>query len=126
MRKAYIVEDDKDSADLVVELLSDELDINIFSNAGDLLAFLQMSDTVPPHIFILDISLPGMDGVTLLRRIRDDGRFQKTPILALTAHAMKGDKEHFISSGFDGYISKPIVDEQALLDEIERVIAEKH
>jgi CheY-like chemotaxis protein len=126
MRKAYIVEDDKDSADLVVELLSDELDINIFSNAGDLLAFLQMSDTVTPHIFILDISLPGMDGVTLLRRIRDDGRFQNTPVLALTAHAMKGDKESFISSGFDGYISKPIVDEQALLDEIERVIAEKH
>ncbi len=124
MRKAYIVEDDKDSAELVVELLSDELDVNIFSNAGDLLAFLQMSDTVPPNIFILDISLPGMDGVTLLRKIRDDGRFQNTPILALTAHAMKGDKERFISSGFDGYISKPIVDEKALLDEIERVISE--
>ncbi len=51
MRKAYIVEDDKDSAELVVELLSDELDVNIFSNAGDLLAFLQMSDTVPPQYF---------------------------------------------------------------------------
>jgi|GEM_PF-2780783 hypothetical protein len=55
MRKAYIVEDDKDSADLVVELLSDELDINIFSNAGDLLAFLQMSDTVTP-IFLFSTS----------------------------------------------------------------------
>ena len=122
MRKAYIVEDDKDSAELVVDLLSDGLDINIFSNAGDLLAFLQMPDTVAPNIFILDISLPGMDGVTLLRKIRDDGRFQNTPVLALTAHAMKGDRDRFLNAGFDGYISKPIVDEQALLDEIERVV----
>lgn len=65
-----------------------------------------------------------MDGVTLLRKIRDDGRFQNTPILALPAHAMKGNKERFISSGFDGYISKPIVDKKALLDEIKRVISE--
>lgn len=51
IRKAYIVEDDKDRAELVVELLSDELDINMFSNAGDLLAFLQMSDRVPPIFY---------------------------------------------------------------------------
>lgn len=81
MRKAYIVEDDKDSAELVVEMLSDGLDINIFSNAGDLLAFLQMFDTVAPDIFILDISLPGMDGVRFYAKFVTMAGFRIHPFL---------------------------------------------
>ena len=118
MKTVYLVEDDKDSAELAIELLSDEHEIKMFSNGGDLLAFLQNPNTIPPNIFILDISLPGMDGETLMRKIRDDIRYENIPTIALTAHAMKGDKQHY----FDVYVSKPIVDEAILFNEIKRLI----
>ena len=56
----------------------------------------------------MDIRLPDMDGVEALRRLRMDGRTASIPVLAVTAQAMKGDRERFMEAGFDGYLSKPI------------------
>jgi CheY-like chemotaxis protein len=56
----------------------------------------------------MDIQLPGMDGVTAMRELRADPRMAGTKIIALTAFAMKDDRERFVSAGFDGYLSKPI------------------
>jgi len=58
----------------------------------------------------LDISLPGSDGVEILGHLRQDERLAHLPVIALTAHAMLGDREHFLSQGFNDYISKPIRD----------------
>ena len=70
----------------------------------------------------MDISLPGMDGVTLLSRIRTDYLYSDIPALALTAHAMKGDEESFLKAGFNSYMSKPIIDIDALIQKIKSII----
>ena len=68
-----------------------------------------------PDLVLMDIELPGTDGVEALGRLRADDRTAAIPVLALTAQAMHGDRERFLAAGFDGYMSKP-VDVLALLD----------
>ena len=61
-----------------------------------------------PEMILMDIALPGMDGLTLTRKLKADARTRHIRIVALTAFAMKGDEEKAIEAGCDGYISKPI------------------
>jgi two-component system, cell cycle response regulator DivK len=61
-----------------------------------------------PDLVLMDIQLPDADGVDVLRRLRTDGRTAAIPVLAVTAQAMRGDRERFLSAGFDGYVSKPV------------------
>ena len=61
-----------------------------------------------PDLVLMDIQLPDFDGVEALRRLRADERTASTPVLALTAQAMEGDRERFLAAGFDGYLSKPV------------------
>lgn len=63
---------------------------------------------VVPDLILMDIALPGMDGLSLTRLLKSDPRFHRTPIVALTASAMKGDDQKALQAGCDGYISKPI------------------
>ncbi|MBV8194719.1 MAG: response regulator, partial [Candidatus Dormibacteraeota bacterium] len=60
-----------------------------------------------PRLFLIDLSLPGEDGTSILRRLRADIRFRSTPMVALTAHAMAGDADRGRANGFDDYITKP-------------------
>jgi len=73
-----------------------------------------------PDIVILDISLPEMDGTEILRRIRDDSELHDLPVVALTAHAMVGDREKYLAVGFNDYIAKPILDMNMLFSTIQR------
>src|ERR671918_67007 len=57
---------------------------------------------------LVDIRLPDIDGVEVLTRLRADERTAPMPVLALTAQAMEGDRERFLTAGFDGYLSKPV------------------
>jgi len=61
-----------------------------------------------PDVILMDIRLPDMDGTEAARRIKSDGRTASIPVVALTSLAMKGDREWFLASGFDGYLEKPI------------------
>jgi two-component system cell cycle response regulator DivK len=61
-----------------------------------------------PDLVLMDIQLPDSDGVSALRSIRADPAIAATPVVAVTAFAMKGDRERFLAAGFDGYLSKPI------------------
>jgi two-component system, cell cycle response regulator DivK len=61
-----------------------------------------------PDLVLMDIQLPDFDGVEALGRLRADERTAATPVLALTAQAMEGDRERFLAAGFDGYLSKPV------------------
>jgi two-component system cell cycle response regulator DivK len=61
-----------------------------------------------PALVLMDVQLPGIDGIEALARLRADERTRAIPVLALTAQAMQGDRERFLSTGFDGYLSKPV------------------
>lgn len=61
-----------------------------------------------PDLVLMDIRMPDMNGTEALRRLRDDERTARIPIVALTSSTMKGDREQFLSEGFDGYLQKPI------------------
>src|SRR4051812_13726291 len=80
---------------------------------------LKVLETWRPRLILMDIQLPGMDGLTLTRRLKDDPATRDILIIALTAYAMKGDEERARAAGCDGYISKPI-DTEAL----PRIVAE--
>ncbi|MBI4428284.1 MAG: response regulator [Ignavibacteriales bacterium] len=118
-----VVEDNRDNRLLIRAILSDYYEITEYSSAFEALQGLE--DTVP-DLIILDISLPGMDGVELLARLRSHGKLRKLPVIALTAHAMTGDRESYLSSGFDEYLAKPIVNEELLLSTIKRLFAKPH
>jgi CheY-like chemotaxis protein len=76
----------------------------------------------PPELVLLDISLPSMTGLEVLEHMRADPALARLPVIALTAHAMPDDREKFLAQGFDAYVSKPIVDEELLFREIERLL----
>jgi two-component system, cell cycle response regulator DivK len=61
-----------------------------------------------PDLVLMDIQLPDLDGVQALQRLRADARTATIPVLALTAQAMRGDRERFLAAGFDGYLPKPV------------------
>jgi CheY-like chemotaxis protein len=106
MPKVLIVEDDPINMKLIVEILN-SLDFMI-QTANNGLEALIMADKDLYDMIIMDIELPGIDGIETARRIKDKPGHNKTPIIALTAFAMKGDREKFLNAGFDYYISKPI------------------
>ncbi len=76
--------------------------------AGDGESGLMMIRRLKPPLVLLDISLPGMDGLELLAQVRADDRLRHIPVIALTASAMRGDRERFLAAGCDDYISKPV------------------
>ena len=112
LQTIYLVEDNEDNADLFCELLEETFEIRRFKTGPDLLTYLSDSMDRVPDLFVLDISLPLMDGVSLMKKIRSDFFNRDIPILALTAHAMADDKRRLIQAGFDWYLSKPILDEE--------------
>ncbi len=120
MKKIALVEDNPDNRLLVRAILEDLYEIVEYETGNDALAGLQQER---PELVLLDISLPGMDGTEVLRHIRADEGLRSLPVIALTAHAMAGDREKFLSAGFDDYLTKPIVDENVLIHAIARHIA---
>ena len=117
MTTIAVVEDNADNRLLLQALLAERYELVEFDNGVDALAGLSAS---LPDLVLLDISLPGMDGNEILARIRADERLRALPGIALTAHAMSGDREKYLNEGFNDYITKPIIDEAVLLDAIER------
>jgi two-component system, cell cycle response regulator DivK len=115
-----VVEDRSDNRLLLQAILSDTYHITEYESGNDVIAGL--SSTLP-DIVLLDISLPGIDGVGVLERIRADPRLRDLPVIALTAHTMAGDRERYLAAGFDGYVRKPIVNEADLLNTIADCIA---
>ncbi len=68
---------------------------------------MKVLEEITPSFILLDLSMPTMDGWEMLRNIRAKPETQDLPVIALTAHAMSGDRERVMEAGFDGYIAKP-------------------
>lgn len=80
----------------------------VVHTASDAESALKLLQHLRPRLVLMDIQLPGMDGLSLARRLKADPGFARIPIVALTAYAMKGDDEKALASGCVGYITKPI------------------
>ena len=120
MTTIAVVEDNADNRMLLQAILDGLYDVVEYENGADALAGMTAR---LPDLVLLDISLPGMDGNEILARIRADAAMRDLPVIALTAHAMSGDRERYLAAGFNDYITKPIVDEAILLSAIERWLA---
>lgn len=76
-------------------------------SASDAANGVEVARARSPNVVLMDVLLPGVDGVEAMRTLKSDPATASIPVLAVTAFAMKGDMERFLSSGFDGYLSKP-------------------
>ena len=114
-----VVEDNADNRLLLQAILGERFELVEYENGNDALTGFT---SARPDLILLDISLPDMDGTEILKRIRTDDGLRALPVIALTAHAMTGDREKYLAAGFDDYITKPIIDEKVLFMSIERLL----
>jgi two-component system, cell cycle response regulator DivK len=119
MKKIALVEDNADNRLLVQVMLDDLFEVISYANGPEALAGLAKEI---PDLVLLDISLPEMDGNEVLRRIRAEVSTRQLPVIALTAHAMAGDREKYLAAGFDGYVTKPIIEEAILIGAIQKAL----
>jgi two-component system cell cycle response regulator DivK len=82
---------------------------------------LQMIEETKPELLLLDIGMPVLDGFGVIRRIRENPSLAPLPVVAVTAYAMRGDREKILASGFDGYLSKPL-NPSSLTEELDRLL----
>ena len=106
MGKILIVEDNADNMTLTVLLLESEGHVVI--RAIDAEAGLTLARAQLPDLILMDIQLPGMDGLEATALLKGDAATRAIPVIALTALAMKGDEERIRAAGCDGYVCKPI------------------
>ena len=122
MRRILIAEDNAVNRELLRELL--ETHGHIVTEACNGEEALRLLDDSRPDILLLDLGMPVLDGYQTIRKIREKPSLAGLPVLAVTAYAMQGDKERILSSGFDGYMSKPI-DPKLLYQELDRLLSKK-
>lgn len=119
MKKVLVADDKATSRELIRTVLETRgYDI---TEAADGIEALRYAREVKPDLIILDLHMPGLDGFGVLSELRRDSEFDATPIMALTASAMQGDRERALSAGFNSYVSKPIP-LPALRAEVERLL----
>jgi CheY-like chemotaxis protein len=97
------VEDNRELARMLLEAAGHDV-----VEAHDGAQAIQAARQHLPHLILMDLSLPDVDGWEAFRRIRADALTAHVPVVALTAHAMAGDRERVLAAGFDGYLAKPI------------------
>lgn len=121
-RSVLVVDDEPDNLRLLTELLQAR-DWHTHG-AEDGQKALEMTARLSFDLILLDIEMPGMDGGEVLDHLRRDTRTADLPVVAVTAHAMRGQREQLLQAGFDGYVSKP-VDDRSLCSEIASVLAQQ-
>lgn len=106
MARILIVEDSPTNMLLAVDVLESAGHTTLQASRAEAGIALAKSDQ--PDLILMDIQLPDMDGMTATRLLKADAATAAIPVIALTASAMKGDRERIMEAGFDGYIEKPI------------------
>ena len=100
------IEDTPDNQLLVKRILAAEGYQVLIANDG--IQGLAMAQRERPHLILMDINMPELDGYSVTAQIKADARLAHVPVIALTANVMKGDREKVLAAGCDGYIQKPI------------------
>jgi CheY-like chemotaxis protein len=118
MKKVLVVEDQALNLDLLVQLLEDDYEV---LTATDGAMGIDLAERERPDLILMDLSLPVVDGWEATCRIKGDDRLKHIPIIALTAHAMKGDEERARLCGCDDYVTKPL-DEDLLFAKLDHFL----
>jgi two-component system, cell cycle response regulator DivK len=106
MEKVLIVDDNRSSRDLIRAILKAvKCDIIEARHGQEALDLIKLDR---PDLVLLDIDMPGVDGLTVVREIRQDASLAGLPIIAVTAFAMDGDRERAMAAGFTAYLTKPL------------------
>jgi CheY-like chemotaxis protein/HPt (histidine-containing phosphotransfer) domain-containing protein len=106
--RLLLVEDNLVNQKVVLAILRKKgYQIDVANHGGEALAMLEKAQ-VPYRLILMDVQMPVMDGLEATRAIRRDARWDNVPIVAMTAHAMNGDRERCLQAGMDAYISKPV------------------
>ncbi len=120
--EVLVVEDNEQNLELVLYLLEEAgVPVAVARNAEEARAAWSRGR---PRLVLLDMHLPGTDGMTLVRELRADARTADVPVVAVTAHAMRGDRERFLAGGCTGYIAKPI-QPSTFVDEVRAYLVRK-
>jgi two-component system, cell cycle response regulator DivK len=106
MARVLYIEDNAENRMLVRRILM-AYDFEV-EEAANAVTGIEMARANPPDLILMDISMPDMDGLTATQQLRTIPQLQGTPIVALTANVMEGDRERTLRAGCDGYIGKPI------------------
>ncbi len=123
MPKILLVEDNEMNRDMLARRLARKgYDVVVAVDGEEGVA---MARADVPDLILMDMSLPVLDGWEATRRLKADPATRPIPVIALTAHAMAGEREKYLGAGFDDYIAKPIVDERVLLGAIARCLRER-
>ena len=105
-QRVLVVEDNRDNMILIVDVL-ESLDYDVIQ-AQDGEQGVSLANSERPDLILMDLSLPKMDGWEAARTIKANDELKQIPIIALTAHAMMGDRERALEAGCDDYMTKPI------------------
>jgi CheY-like chemotaxis protein len=119
MAKVLLVEDNEMNRDMLSRRLERKGFDVVFALDGQ--AAVEMAESERPDVILMDMSLPVMDGWEATRRIKADGELKSIPVIALTAHAMSGDREKALEVGCEEYDTKP-VDFPRLVDKINKLL----
>ena len=118
--KKILVADDKETSRELVRTVLEASGYEVYE-AADGIEALEQARRENPDLVILDLHMPRLDGFGVIAELRRDEKFAATPVMALTASAMMGDREQALAAGFTGYIAKPIP-LAALRSEVERLL----
>jgi two-component system cell cycle response regulator DivK len=121
--KKVLVADDKAAGRELIRTVLEQCGHSVFE-ASDGAEAVRKARELLPDLILLDLHMPVLDGLGAFRDLRADERFTATPIVALTASAMQGDRELAMSAGFTGYLAKPI-SLTVLRREINRLLGEE-
>ncbi len=118
--KTVLIADDRATSRELVRAVLENSGYTV-TEASDGVEALRNARELKPDLIILDLHMPRLDGFGVIREIRRDREISETPVLALTASAMQGDRERALSAGFTGFVAKPI-QLGALRSEVARLI----
>jgi len=121
MKRVLVIEDNEDNMKLITFILEKQGYDTIRAQTGR--EGIRLAVSEHPDFILLDIQLPDMDGLEVLKAIRSADACSGIPTIAITSFAMSGDRERFIAAGCNGYIEKPI-DPETIITKIRQAIEE--
>ena len=106
INKVMVVDDSATERHVLGDILSKKGFLVVYAESGE--KAVESSKTELPDLILMDLGLPGMDGLEATRALKNGAATCRVPVIALTAHAMRGDKDVAAAAGCDGYLTKPL------------------